>query len=167
MDNDKFVFPKLGSLPPLDDSSNKLKNNSKELPSFDSEDEKLSFDDTLEIPKPPKELKSRDEYKRLQELEDEYLETNVSDSESSNSLNELKELSRKDPIFVNLEDYASLIETVKSSKQNFKIFQEKFENLDAIKNAKESELEKLNKILENLQRRIIAVDNHLFEKEEE
>ena len=120
-----------------------------------------------EIPKPPKELRSNSEYKRMQDIEDEYLETQVSNEEINEAFGELKSFSKKNPIFVNVEDYAALIESIKGTKTNFKIFQERFENLETIKDTKFEELETLNKILETLQRRIISVDNHLFEKEED
>lgn len=167
MDNNKFNFQKLDSLPELidEENNNSKKQFSNELPSFDDE-KNDSFDD-LDIPKPPKELRSKTEYKRMQDIEDEYLDTEVTNEDIDASLGELKSFSKKSSIFVNVEDYASLIETVKGTKPNFKIFQERFENLDIINDTKINELENLNKIFENLQRRIIAVDNHLFEKEEE
>lgn len=167
MDNDKFGFQKLGSLPDLidEEKNNSIKTISKELPSFN--DEKTDSFDDFDIPRPPKELKSKTEYNLMQDIEDEYLDTQVTDEDINNSIDELKIFSKKEAIFVNIEDYASLIEKIKGTKSNFKIFQERFENLDTVKETKVSSLENLNKIFENLQRRIIAIDNHLFEKEEE
>lgn len=191
MGQDFPEFKGFEPLPPLIDEINNSNNKkqkkaesleSVELPSFDDEKtfESQSFhyeqnqldnnslsDLDLDIPRPPKELKSKGEYLKLQDIEDEYLETNVTNQDILNAESELKEFAKKQPLFVNVEDYGAMLNSIKGSKSNFKTFYEKFQTLDNISQTKQTEIEKMTKTLEAIQRRIISIDNHLFEKEGE
>lgn len=159
-DEDETSYPQTQT-PDFLDSNN-------ELPSFDTINEKTNVDDNdiSDVPLPPPNLRARNHPLRLEDIEDKYLE-------EQSSIEEMAFLKIKGVqkgikgVFVNVKDYNNLIVTVKESRSDFKLSSEKSQNIDNLSATMGAELFKIQKTLESIQRRLIGIDNRLFEKLED
>ena len=134
---------------------------SKELPAFDSDVEEVSDD----VPLPPPELKAKHGHLKLEDIEDRYLEEQANEEEIGYAKAKLE--GKKKNVFVNVNDYNKLMVTVRESRPNFKVFADKFQNLDNLSITLDCEIVKIKKSLEAIQRKLIVADNRLFEKVED
>lgn len=122
--------------------------------------------ETLEVPAPPPELKEKPMYARLQEIEDEYLDSVEPETDMEEIRMELEaETELKKPLFVNLQEYGVLLETMRGAKTNLTNFTETVSRLQNLTNTRKKEFDKINKHFENIQRKLIMIDNALFEEE--
>jgi len=62
-----------------------------------------------------------------------------------------------------LQDYGHLISAVKSTRINLKNFNQIFQKIDNLDQTFVTDLDKAQKTLELIQRKLITLDNHLFE----
>lgn len=158
---------KLGILPSINDfkagSVNSALKDS--LPSFDDEKnqyENFEDDSLSDVPTPPQELKEKFPHHRLYDIEDEYLSENTEENTA------LDEVSLKDKhVYVNLKDYNNLIVTVKQSRNNFRMFSERFSRIENISLTMDLKMSDSHKLLEFMQRKLIGLDNRLFERVED
>lgn len=123
--------------------------------------------DEIDVPLPPPELRTAPPHVRLQNIEDEYLQTEPSKDELVEAKEEIEETCAKKQIFVNVEDFGTLLETIDGAKKHIKRFAEISSSLDSMNEASTKEINRINNIFENIQRKVIMIDNRLFEKGEE
>lgn len=138
------------------------------LPIFDNNNGNTNDSEMIDIPLPPVELKSKPPRQRLQDIEDECLIKSPEDYDMYDVKKQIeKENNLSAPIYVNVEDYNTLVSTVESTANNINRFVNIFSNFDNIKNTQHNELVKINKLFENMQRKLIMIDSRIFEKIED
>lgn len=175
MEDSNDYLPNFEELPEFTDSTPSTSSRKLELPSFEEEiiqnkqvftnDDSMTNEEMedMEVPRPPPELKQKFTHLKLQDIEDEYLDKQTQEEDLEETRKELKSFEKK-PVFVNVNDYGTMLSTVKGTKTNFKLFIEKFTRLDEISTTKDSELDKIQKHLEHVQRKLITIDNKIFER---
>ena len=138
--------------------------NSDDLPSFDSDSE----NDDILIPTPPPNLMENtipeiylDE---LEDVEDKYLidKEHVEALENVNKIK--KELKTKNPIFIKVENFDSILRKMDEIQNYTKKFEDSLFNIENFNDNQKTKLVHLHKDVENLQRKLIYVDNIIFEK---
>ncbi len=167
--NNDFYLPEFEDSSKSNPSKNTPSKNYGELPTF--EDEDLNSSDSAgnepEVPRPPQELRSKPSRTKLQDIEDKYLQEEAFEIDLEDAKEELESRKSKNPVFINLQDYGHMISAMKSTKANLKSFTQAFQKMDSIDMALNNEIGKAQKTLELIQRKLITLDNHLFEGMEE
>lgn len=158
--NNNINSSKEKELPGFDDDTN-----NDELPSFDNKNT-INRREEVEVPLPPPELSARPAIIRLQDIEDDYLDTEPSRSDIDNIKKELKRENKKSPIFVNLDEYGVLLSTVRSTNGNIKTFANISNNIQNLHSTQKDKIKKMNELFEEIQRKLIMVDNSFFDKDE-
>ena len=122
------------------------------------------FDD-LNVPVPPPELRGKQSLKKFQAIEDEYLEIESEDEDIELVKKELHDGYSK-PIFINLDYYTDILKAVTSTNTNIKNFSNIFSKLDNMHKTQDIQIINLNKNFENIQRKLITIDNRLAQEED-
>ena len=142
--------------------------NELEIPAPPPNTESLTTD-SYEIPSAPSATETSKALPHEQTITSSEINYEIEDSlikqEKENIIERRTHKSYDKPIFVEVNDYKQILDYINEIKNNIKKSDNILTTLQDIKSAKEKEFEKWHNVLEDIQRKLIYIDNTLFEQD--
>jgi hypothetical protein len=150
---------------PIENNIDSLQNSqNSDLPEFENNNEEDN--DDLIVPTPPPNLmrartpKINIDY--LMDVEEEFLRNKVSPLE--NLKIEKREIDTKKPIFIKIENYGVTLQNIIDIKSSTGEFSNIMFRMGNLNDSQTTKLSELHGLIEDMQRKIIFIDNLIFEK---